>query len=118
MDVLCYEDLDEFGRDLDDPLAELEQDVVHMLLEAYGSNPDAPERSIGLEDALNGPTDPSLSHRIEAKLTDDPRINAARAVITANGRSGQRIALTIQVNETELGITLVRDALGNIRRTS
>ncbi len=41
MDVVCFEDLDEFGRDLDDPVEELEQDIVHMLFESFGSNADA-----------------------------------------------------------------------------
>lgn len=116
MDVLCYEDLDEFGRDLDDPLSELEQDIVHTVLESFGSNPDATERSIALEDALNGPVDPTLRHRIEAKLNEDPRIDAVRAEMTALGTSGIRIALTVQADEKELGITFETDAAGNIRR--
>lgn len=115
MDVLCYDDLDEFGRDLDDPVAELEQDIVHMLFESFGSNCDAPDRSIALEDGLSGPKDPGLRHRIENKLCDDPRIDAAEAVLAQAGESVQ-ITLKIQANQTELGIALEFDGAGNLRR--
>jgi hypothetical protein len=115
-DVVCYDDLDEFGRDLDDPVTELEQDVVHMLLESYRTNVDALERSIGLEDALSGPTDPGLRHRIETKLSDDPRIDAAKAVLTATDNQTVRVDLFLQVNGAELGISLEYDAAGNLKR--
>lgn len=116
MDLLAYDDVDEFGRELDDPLAELEQDVVHMLLESYGTNVDAPTRSIGLEDALSGATDPSLRHRIEQALTDDPRIDAAEAELTAVTDSSVRIHLRLQVDTTELGISVEIDGAGNVRK--
>ncbi len=116
MDVLCFDDLDEFGRDLDDPLEELFQDVVHMLFESFGTNCDAPARSIGLEDGLSGPTDPGLRHRIEQKLTDDPRIDAAQATLTDVGNGITQIALTLQANQQELGVTLTFDGAGNVQR--
>jgi hypothetical protein len=118
MDLLCYDDLDEFGRELDDPLAELEQDVVHMLLESYRSNPDAPERSIGLLDALSGATNPGLRHLIETKLEQDDRIDAAEATLTAEPGNVVRIELRLQVNQQELGMSFELDGLGNVRRTT
>jgi hypothetical protein len=116
MDVICYDDLDAFGRDLDDPLTELEQDIVHLLLESIGSNCDAPDRSIGLDDALSGQPDLSLKHRIEQKLMDDPRILAARAIFTTISDDKIQIELQIQVDQTQLGITVVVDAAGNLVR--
>ncbi len=116
MDVVCFDDLDEFGRDLDDPLEELWQDVVHMLFESFGTNADAPDRSIALEDALSGPLDPGLRHRIETKLTDDPRIDAAQATMTDEGNGITRIELKLQANQTELGVTLTFDGAGNVTR--
>ncbi len=117
-DVICYSDLDEFGRELDDPLAELEQDVVHMLLESYGSNCDATTRSIGLEDALSGPENPGLRHFIQTKLTDDPRIDAAEVTITSTGDNTTRIDVAIQANESELGVSFETDGNGTVRRVA
>ena len=116
VDALCFDDLDEFGRELNDPISELEQDIVHMLFESYGSNPDAPNRSIGLEDALSGPVDPGLKHRIERKLADDPRVIGAEATLTQSSDGTTRIDLKIQANESELGISLVFDGSGNLQR--
>lgn len=116
VDALCFDDLDEFGRELNDPISELEQDIVHMLFESYGSNPDAPNRSIGLEDALSGPVDPGLKHRIERKLSDDVRIIGAQATLTQLDNGSVQIDLKIQANESELGISLVFDGSGNLQR--
>jgi hypothetical protein len=118
LDALCYDDLDEFGRDIDDPIAELEQDIVHMVFESYGSNCSAPDRSIGLDDALSGPFDTALKHRIETKLADDPRIDAAKATLTDQTGGVVTIRLDIQADQTEIGITLQFDAAGNVVRTS
>lgn len=115
-DALLYDDLDLFGREIDDPLAELEQDIVHMLLESYGSNPDVTDRSIGLEDALSGQIAPDLRHRIETKLQEDARIDAAEAVVSLIDASHVSIALRVQTNQSELGVTLVFDGAGNVVR--
>lgn len=116
VDALCFDDLDEFGRELDDPIGELEQDIVHMLFESYGSNVDARERSVGLEDALSGPVNPGLKRYIEKKLSDDPRVIGAQATITQLDDGTVRIDLKIQANESELGISLVFDGSGNLQR--
>lgn len=124
MDVVCYEDLDEFGEDLDDPIAELTQDIIHTLLEDFGTNPDAPNRSIGLEAALSGASDPSLKHRIEVRLADDPRIIAVDADFTQveNGASDAiTLTLRIQADAGELGVELLFDGAGHytgFKRTS
>jgi hypothetical protein len=118
MDVVCFDDLDEFGRDLDDPLEELMQDVVHMLFESFGTNPDAIGRSIGLDDALSGPADPNLRRRIEQKLAADPRIFAAQATISKIEDGRYQIDLKLQVNQQELGVSLAFDSAGNVTRLS
>ena len=114
MDVRCEDDLDLFGGDLDDPLEELRQDVIHMLLESYGSNPDALERSIDLEAALSGPEDPALAHRIESKLREDDRIDDAEVTITEEGDAIRNVEIRIVANEGELGITFDVDASGKV----
>lgn len=118
MDGLCFDDLDLFGRELDDPVSELEQDVVHMVLEDPYSNPDALERSIGLEAALSGRADPSLRHQIESKLQQDDRINLARAVLSDAGNDAVRVDLTIEPNGETMGIAIEYDASGAVRRVT
>lgn len=117
-DFLCFSDLDPFGRELDDPLAELEQDIVHMLLESYRSNPDALTRSIGLEDALSDANAPGLRERIESKLTDDDRITDADVTLSDAGNGVTRIDLRIVANETVLNISLNFDGNGNVVRST
>lgn len=119
MDGLAFDDMDEFGRELDDPLAELEQDVIHMLLETYGSNPDVLTRGIGLIAALSGPANrlPSVKALAEQQLEEDDRIDRAQVTFTPTDTRGEyRVDLVLQVSDTELGITLIVDGAGNWRR--
>lgn len=122
MDVLCYDDLDEFGRDIDDPLVELEQDIVHMLFEAYGSNCDAPDRSLALIQALSGPQNQGLRHFLETRLAEDPRIGAVEVSLTPTSgtdpRVRIRIDLRIQVNEAAFDMAVVVDPNGSVRRVT
>lgn len=117
-DVICYSDLDQYGRETDDPYVALEQDVVHLLLEAYGSNCDALTRSIGLDDALSGADDPTLQHRIETKLTDDDRITSAQVTFTNIDDITTNIELLLQGNDTELGIVVSVDSAGIVTRAT
>jgi phage baseplate assembly protein W len=118
VDVLCNDDLDLYGRDLDDPMAELEQDVLHALLEPFGSNPDAPERGIGLEAALSGPHDPALAHRIETMLREDDRIADVEVTIAEEAERLSRIEIAITANEGELAMQFAPDPTGELVRVS
>lgn len=116
MDGLAFDDMDEFARELDDPAAELEQDVVHMLLEAPYSNIDDPERSIGLNQLLSGVFDPRIANIIEEKLERDDRITKAKVTISANALVPGEYNVEIELQPADLTILLVRDANGNVRR--
>lgn len=106
-DLVGFDDLDEFANELDDPIAELEQDVYHRLYESYGSNLDVPpEASIGVIDMLNGPFDPQLGQRVETGLTKDDRISAAQAQVTRDGAGRFRLGVELAVDDEELGITV------------
>ena len=118
MDGLCFDDMDENARELDDPLGELEQDVAHQLLESWGTNIDAPDRSIGLEDQLSANRLPNLKNYIEKKLLEDDRITAVQATITQVGAVTTQISLAIEANEDELGIVLQFDGAGNVVRVT
>lgn len=117
VDVIATDDLDVYGRDLDDPVAELVQDVGHILLEDYGSNLDVPTRGCGLVSALSGPVDSDLTRRVEAQMTADDRIDAAQATVTDEGSGAFTLDLKLQTDATALGATFDIDADGNLTVT-
>lgn len=133
MDVLCLDDLDAFGTELDDPLAELLQDDYHRLIEAPGSNPDDPNRGLGLEDLLSaaiaaGPNAPSdavdlasLGPRIETELLNDDRnadVRATLSVLEQTAR-GTTFAIDVEIVSDQglagrLGITAGPDGVRRV----
>lgn len=92
-------DLDLFGRETDDELLVLEQDLFHRLVELYGSNPDDVNRGVGLGSMLSGianDVDPGAA--IESDFAKDDRVVASRATVTplADSSGGFRIAIEVQ----------------------
>ncbi len=119
MDGLAFDDMDEFARELDDPIAELDQDVVHILLEVFGSNPDVTTRGVGLVQALSGPANriPGMEAHAKSQLEDDPRIDRATVTISpTDARGAYRVDLVILVNNVELGAAYAVDSAGGVRR--
>lgn len=111
VDGLAYDDLDLFGRELDDPEAELEQDLWHRLIEPKGSNPDDINRGIGLIDRIGGPVDANLARVIESDFLTDDRVASVVADIEQTGPGVYRIDITVNQDTTlsaELSATGVR----------
>ena len=122
VDALCLDDLDPFGTELDDPLAELYQDLYHRIIEAPGSNLDDPDRGFGLEGRLSAAgrkkaLGASIKHGLEAELRKDPGVHNARATITETAPNEYAIAIEIEADEAALKITLVRNGAG-VRRVA
>lgn len=82
-ELACLDDLGLFADEVASDLQTLEQDVYHILIERPGSNPDDIERGIGIDDMLSGSTGKldGITHRIEAQLQKDPRVNNAAATL-------------------------------------
>ena len=97
-DLVCDRDLDLFGRETDDPLEILGQDLYHRLAESYGSNPDDVDRGVGLGGMLSGALeDVDLQSAIESDFAKDDRVASSRATITPLAeRGGYRIAIEVQ----------------------
>lgn len=137
MDLLCpsqvdYLDIDENATEIDDPLLELYQDLIHRLFEAPGSNLDDLDRGVGIEDLLgSGITtssnpvtgilrpDQQIAHRIEQDFRKDPRVQAVQAnvVVTSPADTSPitfRIQVNVECNEGVLGITLESDGAGGV----
>ena len=118
MDLVCFDDLDHFAAETTTAMEELAQDLYHRLIEQPGSNIDDPDRGLGIEDMLSGPVDPQLTHRIEAELRKDDRVDAVKATVTELGDDGAfRIEIEVEANEETVGLAIEADALG-IRRVA
>lgn len=118
MDLECYDDLSAFAAELDDPVAELAQDLYHRLIEPPGSNIDDPDRGLGITDLLNGPFNDKIGPSIEAEFRKDDRVLGATATVTplADVDGGYRASIEIEVDTGRLGIVVEADGLGTIRR--
>lgn len=115
-DLAGFDDMSEFGDEIDDPVLELHQDAYHRLIEAPGSNMDVPDdSSIGIEDMLGGPMDPAFKARVENGLMRDDRIDAVQATITETADGAFSASIEIVADEQVLGITVDVDAAG-VRR--
>jgi len=124
-ELLCLDDVDPYARELSDPLAELEQDLFHRLIEAPDENLDASamgeQRGLGLGDLLTTPLAPNLGQLIKAECERGDRVTAASVVVSEvrNGNAAStvtiNITLTVDVdalNAEDYAITIVRDASG------
>jgi phage baseplate assembly protein W len=119
MDLVGFDDLDQFGSETQSALEELAQDLYHRLIETRGSNLDDPDRGLGIEDMLSGPYDPGLTQRIEAELRKDDRVDAVQATITELGDDGAfRIEIEVEANGETVGLALEPDGLGGFRRVA
>lgn len=104
LDVVCFEDLDEYGAEITDPLESLKQDNYHRLVELPGSNIDDPGRGLGLVRLLNGKESDLVSAgpRVEAELRKDPRNIEVRCRITPVAKGKYDVDIAI-VPDPELG---------------
>lgn len=82
-DLICVDDLDPFANETTSDLQNLIQDIGHLLKEFPGTNPDDPDRGIGVETYLSGTLDNfrNLSALIESQVTKDPRVDTCTCSI-------------------------------------
>ncbi len=122
-EISCLEDMDPFATETSDPYEQILQDVFHRLIEDPGSNPDDPDRGLGLLAMLSGVLDPTLKHDIEAEVRKDPRLDGCTATISllsggdSNAGKTYRIDLELQVDDIVLNLALQSDG-STIERVS
>ncbi len=82
-DLVCTDDLDPFASETSSDLQTLEQDVLHVLDEAMGSNPDDPERGVGIYNIIGGTVDQlqQMAATIDTQLEKDDRIDSSTTTI-------------------------------------
>jgi hypothetical protein len=98
-DVVCYDDVDELGLECTSELQVLEQDVYHVLKQELGSNPDDPDRGIGIEGKLSGTETDFLllPSEIDSQLREDDRIDDSQTTIIKLSVAGGGVAYTVNV---------------------
>jgi hypothetical protein len=101
-DLICGFDLDPYGRETTSDFENLVQDILHVLLELPGSNPDDPTRGIGVHTYLNGTLDAfnSLPGKIEEQLSRDDRVNTVSASIAPQSDGTFKVNLRVSVGES------------------
>lgn len=117
LDALCGDDLDQYGGELTDPLAVYKQDFFHRLIEPPGSNPDDPDRGLGLEELCSSPVSAGgLELLIQNEILKDRRASTctANVRVTDNGNAGQTVTISIvvEVNRQELKLEVIVDKNG------
>lgn len=105
-DLVCVQDLDPNGNETTSDLQNLTQDVFHVLIETLGSNPDDPERGVGIDQYLSGTTDNlmALPRLIENQLESDDRIDAVTASVVKNADGSFTVAIELAVDGAVLGL--------------
>jgi hypothetical protein len=108
-DLVCDVDLDPFASETTSDLQNLIQDVMHIISELPGSNPDDLKRGVGIQSILSGSSDAltKASKAIEASLGNDDRIQAVSCSIASqdNATFPYLIRVDIQVAGSVIGVT-------------
>jgi hypothetical protein len=116
VDGLGLLDMDPYGREIDDPLAELYQDLVHRLLETPGSNVADEDRGVGIVAALSSSTSATrIARIIELDFAKDPRVQTCAASLSPAGDDVYRIDIQVVCDEGQLGIKLDVNPDGTVR---
>jgi len=105
-DAVCVLDLDPNGNETTSDLQTLEQDVLHVLIQTLGSNPDDPGRGVGIDQYLSGTQDDlaKLPGVIENQLEEDDRIDGCSAVLGQQADGSWLLAIQIQVDGSVLSL--------------
>lgn len=108
-------DLDLFATECADAREELEQDVLHILVERKGSNLDDLNRGESIDEWLSAPdTSPPATGRVDEAIRRDRRVSRVATTVTDGTSAGEkRLVLEIHTDdETLLEIDLALDADG------
>jgi hypothetical protein len=103
VDLAWLSDMDPFASETDDDLDELEQDIVHVIDQDLGSNPDDPTRGLGVGNSSSkalAQNPASITQAAENEVQKDDRVDSCSAMISVDASTGiVTLDLTIQVND-------------------
>jgi hypothetical protein len=108
-DLVCVNDMDPSAAETTSDLQNLEQDVLHVLAQKKGGNPDDPTRGLDIPSKLNGDTRLllPLQTEIDAELPEDDRINSSTTTIGQEADGTWTISILIEAGPTVIPLTFV-----------
>lgn len=117
-DLVCYDDVDPLAAETQSDLESFAQDVYHLLLELPGTNPDDPNRGIGIELYLSGTFADfaKLPALIEQQIGDDPRATGCSCSITSNSNGTYGINIQIACSTGVLPLNFEYSAASGLTR--
>lgn len=98
-DIVCIDDVDPYASETTSDFQSLQQDIHHLLLELPGSNPDDPDRGIGVLQYLSGTADDlgKLGGRIDSQLRSDDRVTSSKTTVEQLPTGGFLVSMQINV---------------------
>jgi hypothetical protein len=115
MDAVCFLDLDPFATEMDDPLGELYQDLVHRLIEEPGSNPDDVDRGVGITDRLSGAYSPAIAREVELDFAKDERVQACSCTVVEGAKAGSYdVEIQVVATAGTFAMAFTYDGQGNL----
>lgn len=102
------DDMDPLGADTASDLESLEQDVLHIIAQALGSNIADQDHGIGAVGYLGGTEEKlkKMPGRIDAQLPDDPRITSSTTTY-AKASDGYTIRTSLIVSGQVVNVDLL-----------
>jgi hypothetical protein len=106
-DLLCVDDLDPNGGETTSDLQSLAQDIYHLLIEAPGSNPDDPDRGVGVEGLLGNSSAnlAAAASTIDTQLRRDDRIDSSKTTLTTNPDGSYNLLIQVVPTGSVLPLT-------------
>ena len=99
-------DLDIGGAETADDLEEYEQDILHVLEQDVGSNPDDLTRGLGLANVLSKIADASYGPKAEKLIGEDDRTQNVQATIVVAADGTVSLDLAIATNDRILNTSI------------
>lgn len=116
-DCVCELDVDAFARETTSDLQNLEQDLLHVLMQELGSNLDDPDRGVGIVSLLSGSTLdlPRVARRIEIEFVKDDRVATCTATLSTQSDGSVRIDIAVGVGIAVLGLAYSYDSTNGVQ---
>ena len=85
-DLVCLDDLDPFAGETASDLQSLGQDLYHVLVQLPNSNPDDPDRGIGVMQYLSCTETQfrSLGGKIDKQFEEDSRVVSSKTTLSTS----------------------------------
>lgn len=106
-EVVCLDDFDPFARETTSDLQNYTQDIYHSIVQAYASNPDAPDAGAGIDNVLSSTMTPvQIQNLCVGECRKDPRTVSASCRATQADDGTMSVALEADTDDDHLSATI------------